>query len=156
MRVETDPGRFKGYFFCGIMKHYLFFLLIVISIVMAYLLEDSFVKERYIPKVVQLNLPVAGKKKMFHKSNVNVFALIEKKCMVTHALAANRKALKLVLNVIYSSGKVAYCKINGSILRVGERLGPIKVEKIEDNRVLVSVNGKKRWLSLGVYATQKN
>ncbi len=142
------------------MKHYLVFFLIVVAFVVAEMVDGRFIKRVNIPHVKRLNLPFFAENKHFELSNINPSAFIPASCqMVAREKKRGKgrtKHINLTLNMVYYSNGRAVCNINGKTLSVGSGFDGVRVIKIEKNRVLVSVDGKLKWLGVGVYATQKD
>ena len=142
------------------MKHYLVFVLIVVAFVVADMVDGRFIERVNIPHVKRLNLPFFAKNKHFELSNINPSAFIPVSCQMIAKEKKVKKIAKhhinLTLNMVYYSNGRAVCNINGKTLSVGSGFDGVRVIKIEKNRVLVSVDGKLKWLGVGVYATQKD
>ena len=134
------------------------FGILVIAVFVASFFSKSFVKEVYIPEIQPLYLPKVQKLKMFEACNINPYAFEPNECFVKNLTLENEKnnSLRLNLSMIYFINGKGYCKINDKVVSVGQGFDGFRVLRIESNRVLVSIHGKKRWLKLDVYATQKD
>ena len=140
------------------MKQYFVFGILVVAILIVNFFNKSFVKKIYIPEVQPLSLPKVQKLKKFKVCNINPFAFKPNECFVKilNTKSEKNNSLRLDLSMIYFVNGEGYCKINGKLLRVGQGLRGFKVIKIEKDMVLVDVRGKRKWLKLDVYATQKD
>ncbi len=140
------------------MKHYFVFIFVIVALVAADMVDGKLVKRVSIPHVKRLNLPFFAESKHFELSNINPTAFIPSSCQIVAQKEESEKVkhINLTLNMVYYSNGRAVCNINGKTLSVGGGFDGVRVIKIEKNRVLVSVNGKLKWLGVGVYATQKD
>ncbi len=131
---------------------------LIVAVLIANFFDKSFVKEVYIPEIQPLSLPKVENSKKFGVCNINPYAFEPKECIVRKLAERGEKNnnLKLNLSMIYFVDGKGYCRINDRVVSVGQGFDGFRVINIERNRVLVSVNGKKKWLKLDVYATQKD
>jgi len=142
------------------MKHYFIFVFIVVAFVAANMVDGRFVRRVNIPHIKRLNLPFFAENKHFEVCNINPTAFIPESCQIVVRKKMAKKVaeqpINLNLNMVYYSNGKAVCNINGKTLSEGSRFDGVRVVKIEKNRVLVRVNGRLKWLGVGVYANQKD